>query len=165
MAKALLITREDIVKFTVIGGNVDTDKFIQNIKYAQDAKLEQLIGSELLSKLEADVIGGTLAGDYLFLVENYIKDYLTYSAASDYIKLANYTVANGGISTYEPDNASSVSFTAIDRLVNDTENKAEFYGQRLIKYLKDNRNLYAEYTSSDSNSFFNGWQIDDGTSC
>ena len=29
MAEALLVTRQDIVKFTALNGNVDTDKFIQ----------------------------------------------------------------------------------------------------------------------------------------
>ena len=36
MAEALLITRKDVVKFTAMNGNVDTDKFIQYIKIAQD---------------------------------------------------------------------------------------------------------------------------------
>jgi len=36
MAEALLITRDDIVKFTAMNGNVDTDKFIQFVKIAQD---------------------------------------------------------------------------------------------------------------------------------
>ena len=36
MAEALLITRNDIVRFTALNGNVDTDKFIQFIKIAQD---------------------------------------------------------------------------------------------------------------------------------
>ena len=34
MAEALLVTRQDIVKFTSLNGNVDTDNFIQYIKIA-----------------------------------------------------------------------------------------------------------------------------------
>ena len=34
MAEALLISRTDVVKFTAMNGNVDTDKFIQFIKIA-----------------------------------------------------------------------------------------------------------------------------------
>jgi uncharacterized protein YueI len=36
MAEALIITRDDVVKFTSLNGNVDPDKFIQYIKIAQD---------------------------------------------------------------------------------------------------------------------------------
>ena len=38
MAQALFVTREDIVKYTVMNGNVDTDKFIQFVKIAQDTQ-------------------------------------------------------------------------------------------------------------------------------
>ena len=32
MAEALLVTRQDLVKFTSLNGNVDTDNFIQYVK-------------------------------------------------------------------------------------------------------------------------------------
>ena len=35
MATALLITRDDIVKLTALGGNVDIDKFVQFVLIAQ----------------------------------------------------------------------------------------------------------------------------------
>ncbi len=34
--EALLITRQDLVKYTAVNGAVDTDSFIQWIKVAQD---------------------------------------------------------------------------------------------------------------------------------
>ena len=40
MAEALLISRTDVVKFTAVNGNVDTDKFIQFIKIAQDVHVQ-----------------------------------------------------------------------------------------------------------------------------
>ena len=33
MAEALLVSRKDVVKFTAMNGNVDTDKFIQYVKH------------------------------------------------------------------------------------------------------------------------------------
>ena len=165
MAKALLITRKDVVSQTAINGNVDTDKFIQNIRYAQDAKLRPIIGDDLLAKLEADIIAGTLAGDYLALVNDQIKDYLTYSAASDYIALAAYSVDNGGINRYLPNNGTTADSNEIERLIAITENKAEFYGQRLIKYLDENKSKFPEYKGSSTDSYFIGWQLDTGEDC
>ena len=40
MAEALLITRDDIVRYTALNGNVDTDKFLQFIKIAQDIHIQ-----------------------------------------------------------------------------------------------------------------------------
>lgn len=59
MAEALLISRNDLVKFTALNGNVDTDKFIQFIKIAQDIHLLNYLGTDLLEKLKADVINTT----------------------------------------------------------------------------------------------------------
>ena len=42
MATALFITRKDLVKNTALSGNVDTDKFIQFIKLAQEIPIDSL---------------------------------------------------------------------------------------------------------------------------
>jgi len=52
MAEALLITRDDLVRFTSVNGNVDTDKFIQYIKIAQDIHIQNYLGTELLNKIK-----------------------------------------------------------------------------------------------------------------
>jgi hypothetical protein len=165
MATALLITRQDIVEQTVLGGVVDTDKYLQNIKYAQDAKLRVIIGDDLLAKLETDVINSTLTGDYLTLVNSYIKNYLTYAAASDYILTAGINVTNGGVTSYSPDNGTQATREQINILSTNVENKAEHYGQTMIKYLDNNRSLFPEYKGSSTNSNFNGWQLDNGYGC
>jgi hypothetical protein len=56
MAEALLITREDIVKFTAMNGNVDTDNFIQWIKIAQDIHIQNYLGTDLLERLKSEII-------------------------------------------------------------------------------------------------------------
>jgi len=55
MAEALLISRNDIVKFTALNGNIDTDSFIQWIKVAQDIHIQNYLGTNLLEKLQSDV--------------------------------------------------------------------------------------------------------------
>ena len=73
MAQALFITRNDLVKYTAVNGNVDTDKFIQFIKISQDIHIQNYLGTDLFNKIGADIIAGTLTGDYLSLVNDYIK--------------------------------------------------------------------------------------------
>jgi hypothetical protein len=50
MATALWIKREDLVRNTAIGGNVDTDKFIQFIKIAQEIHLQNYTGTRCTTK-------------------------------------------------------------------------------------------------------------------
>jgi hypothetical protein len=56
MAEALLITRNDVVKFTALNGNVDTDNFIQWIKISQDIDIQRILGTQLLQKLQSEII-------------------------------------------------------------------------------------------------------------
>ena len=69
MATALFINRTDLVKNSILDGNVDTDKFIQFIKIAQEVHVRNYTGSKLYDKLQADIIGDTLTGNYLTLVD------------------------------------------------------------------------------------------------
>ena len=54
MAKALLISRNDVVRFTSINGNVDVDKFIQYVSIAQDIHIQGMLGTKLLEKIQAE---------------------------------------------------------------------------------------------------------------
>ena len=159
------ISREKLVKRTLINGVVDEDKFAENIQFAQDIKLRNLIGSTLLDKLKADVIASTLTGNYLALVQNQITDYLVYSVAADYIQLSPYSIDNGGASKYIPENGTDIIQTEADRISTITENKAEAYGKILIDYLGDNKALFPEYKSTGITSYNNGWQLDDEGTC
>ena len=66
--KALLISRNDVVRFTTINGNVDVDKFIQYVSIAQDIHIQGMLGTKLLEKIQAEIIAGTLADPYLNLL-------------------------------------------------------------------------------------------------
>ena len=50
MAKALFIKKADLVKNTAISGNVDTDKFIQFIRLAQEIHVQNYLGTDLYDK-------------------------------------------------------------------------------------------------------------------
>ena len=68
MATALFIKRQDLVRNTILDGNVDTDKFIQFIKIAQEIHIRNYTGTDLYNKISDDIIAGTLSGNYLTLV-------------------------------------------------------------------------------------------------
>ena len=110
MAEVLLIERADLVKFTVVDGNVDTDRFIQFIKIAQDIHIQSYLGTDLLNKLKADIEVGTLSGNYLSLLENFVKPMLIHWAMVEYLPFAAYTVANKGVYKHTSENSSGKSF-------------------------------------------------------
>jgi len=44
---ALFISRDDLVKNSILDGNVSTDKFIQFIKVAQQINIQNYLGTDL----------------------------------------------------------------------------------------------------------------------
>jgi hypothetical protein len=166
MATALFISRTDLVKNSIIDGNVDTDKFIQFIKIAQEIEVQNYLGTDLYNKISADIIAGTLSGDYLNLVNDYVQPMLIWWAQVNYIPYAAYQIKNGGVFKHTSENAESASRSEVDYLVQKARNTAEYYTRRFVEYMNFNSNLFPEYNSNsdsdvypDSDSLFNGWVL------
>ncbi len=166
MATALFISRTDLVKNSIIDGNVDTDKFIQFIKIAQQIQIQNYLGTDLYNKISADIIAGTLSGDYLDLVNDYVQPMLIWFAQVEYLPYAAYQVKNGGVFKHTSENSESVSKSELDYLVQKARNTAEYYTKRFIDYMTFNNNLFPEYNSNsdsdvypDNDATFNGWVL------
>jgi hypothetical protein len=148
MATALFISRTDLVKNSILDGNVDTDKFIQFIKIAQEIHVQNYLGSKLYDKIYADIIAGTLAGDYLALVTDYLQPMLIHYAMMDYLPFAAYQIKNGGVFKHNSENSETVSKDEIDFLTKKQRDFAEYYTRRFIDYICFNSNKFPEYNNN-----------------
>jgi hypothetical protein len=151
---------------TALGGNVDTDKFIQFIKIAQDIHIQNYLGTRLLDRIKDDIVDDTLADPYLSLLETYVKPMLIHWAMVEYLPFAAYTIANKGVYKHNSENASNVEKTEVDYLVEKERDIAQHYTQRFIDFMCFNQNTYPEYNSNsnedvnpDTNNFYGGWQL------
>jgi len=163
---ALFIKRGDLVRNSIIDGNVDTDKFIMHIKEAQQIHVRNYLGTDLYNKISADIVAGTLSGDYLELVNDYIQPMLIYYAMVDYLPFASYQIKNGGVFKHTSENSETASKEEIDFLVNKYRDKAEYFTRRFIDYMSFNQELFPEYYTNsnddihpDTDSTFQGWQL------
>ena len=117
MAQALFISRDDIIKFTVLNGNIDTDKFIQFIKIAQDIHIQNYLGTRLFNRLNDDIVNDDLTEPYTTLLTTYIKPMLIHWAMVEFLPYAAYTVANKGVFKHNSENSSNVDKNEIDFLI------------------------------------------------
>ena len=166
MATALFINRTDLVKNSIIDGNVDTDKFIQFIKIAQQIDIQNLLGTDLYNKISADIVAGSLAGNYLSLVNTYVQPTLIWFAQMNYIPFAAYQIKNGGVFKHTSETAQNVDKNEVDYLVAKAREYANYYSTRLVDYLSFNDNLFPEYNSNtnedidpDTDTTFKGWVL------
>ena len=166
MAESLLITRQDVVKFTAVNGNVDTDKFIQFVKIAQDVHIQSILGTDLLNKIKADIAANTLVNPYLALLTTYVKPMLIHWALVEYLPFAAYTIANKGVYKHESENSQTVDKVEVDFLVEKQRQIAQHYTQRFIDYICFNMNSFPEYNSNSNGDMypktdnnFTGWVL------
>jgi hypothetical protein len=166
MATALLITRDDIVKLTALGGNVDIDKFIQFVLIAQDIHLQNYLGTQLLEKIQSDILANTLSGNYQILVEKYLKAMLIHWAMVEYLPFAAYTIANAGVYKHTPENSVNVEKNEVDFLIEKERSIAQNYTERFLDYISFNQDLFPEYNDNsngdmypDTRNNYQGWFI------
>ena len=166
MATALWIKREDLVRQTALGGNVDTDKFIQFIKIAQEIHIQNYTGTKLYNKISADIIAGTLSNPYLALVNDYLQPMLIHWAMVEYLPFAAYTIANGGVYKHTSENSTSVEKNEVDFLVEKERNIAQYYTDRFITYMSYNQATFPEYYLNnnadvfpDTDANFSSWVL------
>lgn len=170
MAKSLLITRDDIVKKTALGGNVDTDEFIQFVNIAQDTHIQNYLGTDLLEKLqtliENDTVDDAANSAYKTLLVDYVKPMLIHYAMSEYLTFAPYTVANKGVFKHTSENAEVPSATEIEKLSEKERQYANHYADRFVDYICFRTADYPEYNTNsngdmypDSDTSFGGWEL------
>ena len=167
MATALFIKRADLVKNTALSGNVDTDKFIQFIKLAQEIHIQNYLGTDLYDKISNHIIAGNLAGHYLSLVNEYIQPMLIHFAMAEYLPFAAYTIANGGVYKHSSENSTQPQKEEIDSLISKERDYAEYYTTRFIDYMSFNATgKFPEYYSNnnediypDKDSLYQGWVL------
>ena len=147
----LLIKAEDLTKGTPLGGNIDVSKYLHVIKEIQVFVIEPILGTKLYEKIVLDYDNNSLQGDYKTLYDDYIKPIIIYSVAAEYVIIASYNVANGGIFKHNPENGEAVSKNEVDYLAQNQRNKSDAYIQRLQKFLCT-VNL-PEYTAAQEESY------------
>lgn len=151
MPTVLLISTDDVTKFTTMSGNMDVDKFIQYIDIAQSLRLEEYLGSDLLTALQTKIENEDLTDQYAHLVNKYCKPILIHYAMVEYLPFGAFQIANKGIFKHTAENSESVNKNDVDFLIQKELLIAQGFVKRMIKYLCLNSTLFPEYTFNSNN--------------
>jgi hypothetical protein len=139
MATKLFVSPAQVKQTTIIGGNVDDDKFVFAIESVQITVIEPLLGTELFDKMINDLTFPiTYTGLYLDLYEKFIFPITKFESAAQYINFAQYTVGNGGIFKHSPENSEVVDRAEISTLTDTYHNNAQPYIKRFNKWICKN---------------------------
>jgi hypothetical protein len=103
------------------------------------------LGSALYGELQNAVEAATYTQLQTTLLDDYIVDCLIYFVMSELPQGLSFQFYNKGLLRKTGENQESPSMQDMIDVANRYKARAEFYKQRLIKYLKQNNALYPNY--------------------
>tara|TARA_B100001057_G_scaffold472478_1_gene535844 strand:+ start:1297 stop:1803 length:507 start_codon:yes stop_codon:yes gene_type:complete len=168
MATALFINRNDLVKQTIIDGNVQADKLMHFVEIAQEIHVQNYLGTDLYTKLQTMITNDTISGTvYETLLVNHVQPMVIHYAMVDFLPFAAYQIKQGGIFKHVSENAETVDKNEVDYLVEKERTLAEYYTRRFIQFMDFNQSSYPEYTSNTNDDIypdrdeptFQGWVL------
>jgi hypothetical protein len=148
----LLITPQELTEQTIIGGNVDYNKYVYVVENTQLLMIKPLLGNELFL-----LMFDNPTGVYLELLNDFVKPITKYASVANYLNVANYTVGNSGISKLNPENAEIASESETKVLASNYMNMAQAVIIELEKFLC--KNHIPEYKNRNNKNFSGGWHL------
>ena len=145
MSIILLISDNDVKELTSLNGNIDPDFIMPQINAAQDIEIERLLGTSLLEKLKTEVDNDTLSGNYLTLVESYLKPTLAWYTVAYLIPYHAYQISNQGLYKHTSESAMTPDKGEIDYLRERASSQAQHYANRMTKWLCKYSANFPEY--------------------
>lgn len=134
----ILLKPDELTKNTILGGNIDVDRYVPCIKAFQNTHIKPLLGVELYTKISQDFYSGSLSGNYLTLYEDYVKEMVIHGSAMNYVSIGAYMVSNNGITKLRSDSSETVNKDEVDYLVNFSEGLYDHYERQFLAWIKIN---------------------------
>lgn len=146
-----LITTTELKTDGFINANMENEYLYSAIDEAQDVFLREIIGDTLYNALQGMVEEETLTGDYQVLLNDYVKIYLKYKVLSLLCVPLTFKLRNAGVVSQYSNEINTTSVTDTKYIESFYAQKADFYANRLTKYLTKNCNSFPEYRCSCDN--------------
>lgn len=132
----LFISVKTIKERTGLHANVDEKLVLPEILTAQDMYILPALGTGLYNRLQDGIDAGNLTQLETDLLDTYITNCLVYYVMSELPMGLSYQFYNKGVVRKSSDNTDLPSAQDMIDVANRYKARAEFYKQRLVKYLK-----------------------------
>jgi len=173
MAEVLFISEDYVKRNSSIDENIDVKLIQPTILDVQRIKLEPVLGTKLYEGLKGRVETSTTTSDDDTLIEDYVAPALLKWVLFDLTTHLLYRYRNKNVSKKNSENSQPVDYTEYRNLLDFYQHKAEWYEERLIRYLCANDNLFPEYYDIDdendifpkSNAYNSSFYLGDDNYC
>ena len=148
--KILMLTADYYKRNTVVNLNVDEELLHPQIIKAQNVRIEKILGTNLFNVVLAEIDAQTYTARITTLLEDYIQpalvEWITYTA----LPYLNYKLTNKSVSKKSSDNSEPSELNEINYLRQNIRDDAEYYSERITKFLETNTDTYPEYLNGNT---------------
>jgi hypothetical protein len=149
MGYNVLFISETYIKDTsYIDENVDVKLLRNSILETQDMRILPILGTGLYNECKDQIRLGTKTALNTTLLDTYVNAALKYWVLHDSALILTFKVMNKSIVKRTAENAEVVSVTDLDKLMDFFKNRAEYYSERITKYLLANVTSYPLYLTA-----------------
>lgn len=128
-----------------IDESVDDKLIVPSIEKSQEKYILDLLGTALYLEIQSQKAGATVSSLNQLLIDAYIAPTLSSYALFEGFEKLYYRIENIGILKRSGDNAESISLNELLHLKNIVRDDAEFFANKLTKYLQANYTSYPLY--------------------
>ncbi len=142
---ARFISYETLRERSIINGNVDHHKINPIIDECQEMHILPILGTGLYNQVSAQISAGNVSALNKTLLNDYIQPCLIKYIESEATMYLNFNFTNANVSTKNTDESVPVSMADAEKMMYRLRNKAEWFGERITKYLREKSNDYPLY--------------------
>lgn len=144
----LFISEQTLKDRSIINDNVDMKIVRFAIETAQDIYIHPVLGTDLYEAIQAGITGNSLTTAETTLLDTYIRNTLIFYTLTELPMPLTYKFYNKSLVKKTSENSELPTMSETIDIMNYYKNRAEWYEDRLVKYLKESQrtNIFPEYT-------------------
>lgn len=173
MTNVLFLSENILKQYSVLQDNVDMKVVTPVIREVQEYYIHPILGTSLYKDLLTKVANNSLNVDEKTLLDDYVIPCMIQYCKYELPMAMNYKYFNKSVGVQNAENMNPATLDEIRAIEDRARNKAEWYAERLTKYLMANESKFPLYNNqinadvstiySKKNNYTNGMWL--GDSC
>ena len=135
---------------SVINENVSFTQIRPTIVKVQEMRIQPIVGSALYNEMVTQVVSGTTTALNTTLLEDYIQPAMVQWLYYELPMVLAFKYMNKGMVRRTSEESSQMSMDEITRLTDKVKNDAEWYSERITRYLMEQKANYPLFNSPPS---------------
>lgn len=148
MINIFFTSQQWLNNYLPISKNVSYNDLVPHLQTVHQINLNEFLGTNFFNYLINAYSAQTLNPNEVILVEDYIKPYVAWKSLVYAFPYLNYQILNKGLLQLTSENSQTTDLDVLKYMAKITDDRAQWFGQRLIKYLCDNSSLFPQYTQN-----------------